>query len=83
MARVNIPDVDTLSWDDFQNQNSIQVRVTVSKEEEREFQKGSIVEVEHQKEKAKGKIVSEPLSIEDKTGEKKKVLSLIIEKSGK
>jgi hypothetical protein len=83
MARVNIPDADSLSWDDFRNRNSIQVRVTVSPDEEGQYQKGSVVDVAHMKEEAQGRIVSEPLSIEDHAGEKKKVLSLIIEKTEK
>lgn len=80
MARVTIPESDSITWDDFDQKNSVQVRVTVSAAEQSEFNKGSIVEVVHQKNTAKGKIVSEPLAIDDKVSKDKKVLSLIVEK---
>jgi hypothetical protein len=80
MARVNIPESDSITWTDFDQQNSVQVRVTVSAAEQKDFNKGSIVEVTHMDQKAKGKIVSEPLAIDDKISKDKKVLSLIVEK---
>jgi hypothetical protein len=78
MARINIPASDSMTWEDFKQENSVQVRVTVSPAEEHDYDKGQIVEVVHQDHTAKGKIVSEPLAIEDKNS--KKVLSLILEK---
>lgn len=80
MARVTIPESDTITWDDFAQNNSVQVRVTVSAAEQTDYNKGSIVEVTHLKQSAKGKIVSEPLAIDDKVNKDKKVLSLIVEK---
>jgi hypothetical protein len=80
MARVTILDSDSLTWDNFDKKNSVQVRVTVPAAEQQEYNKGNIVEVTHQKHTAKGKILSEPLAIDDKTNKDKKVLSLILEK---
>ena len=80
MARITIPESDTITWDEFEQKNSVQVRVTISAADQKEYNKGSIVEVTHQTHSAKGKIVSEPLAIDDKMNKDKKVLSLIVEK---
>jgi hypothetical protein len=80
MARVEIPAADSITWNDFDQKNSVQVRVTVPASQADEFNKGNIVEVVHEQHTAKGKIVSEPLAIDDKTSKDKKVLSLIVEK---
>lgn len=81
MARVNIPDADALAWKDFGDQNSVQVRVSLPAAEANDLRKGSEVEVTHMGEKAKGRIVSDPLAIEDRNSEGNKMLSLIIEKA--
>jgi len=80
MPNVNIPEADTISFNDFKEGNSIQVRAVVTAAEEQDFNKGKTVTVVHMDHQTKGKIVSDPIVINESTSEGKKTLSLIVEK---
>ena len=79
MGSVTIPSEDTITFKDFNEGNSVQVR-TVVRDTQKEFEKGKTVTVVHLDQEAKGRIVSEPLVIEEKTEDGAQVLSLIVEK---
>lgn len=80
MGSVNIDAEDNLSVKDFEGGNSIQVRVTVLKEEKSDYDKGKTVTVVHDGQKLQGRIVSDPILIDRKRDDGKVTLSLIIEK---
>ena len=65
---------------DFEEGNSIQVRVLVSKDEKDEYDKGKKIKVIHDGGEMSGKIVSEPILIDRKRDDGKITLSLIVEK---
>jgi hypothetical protein len=79
MGTVQISNAEHLAYEDFKEGNSIQVRVTIRPEEEKEYQKGKTVKVVYEKDELTGKIVSDPLVIQEKTEDGKKTLSLIVE----
>jgi hypothetical protein len=81
MGSVNIDEEDAISIKEFEDGNSIQVRVLVSKEEKGEYEKGKKVKVIHEGSEMTGKIVSEPILIDRKRDDGKITLSLIVEKS--
>ena len=81
MTKISIPEADTISFKDFSDGNSIQVRATVPKAEEHSFEKGQTVTVTHQGNEANAKIVSDPIVINESTSDGKKTLSLIVEKA--
>jgi hypothetical protein len=81
MTTINIPEADTISFKDFSEGNSIQVRATVSKSDEHAYDKGQTVTVTHQGNEANAKIVSDPIVINESTPDGKKTLSLIVEKA--
>lgn len=81
MGSVNIDTEDNNSIKEFQDGNSIQVRVNVSRDEKAEYEKGKKVTVIHEGEKIAGRIVSEPILIDRKREDGKVTLSLIIEKA--
>lgn len=81
MGSVNISPDDKTNVKDFDEGNSVQVRVIVSDREKEEYEKGKVVTVHYGDREASGKIVSEPIVIEDKKEKGKKTLSLIVEKS--
>ncbi len=83
MGSVNIDSEDSISIKDFEDGNSIQVRVKVSEKEKPEFEKGKTVKVIHDDGEMTGKIVSEPIEIGKKREDGKVTLSLILEKAGK
>jgi hypothetical protein len=80
MASVNIDTQDNISIKDFEDGNSIQVRVTIAPAEKAAYEKGKIVTVTHQGNDMKGKIVSDPILIDRKREDGKVTLSLIVEK---
>jgi hypothetical protein len=80
MGSVNIDTEDNISIKEFEEGNSIQVRVDVSKEEKPEYEKGKKVTVVHEGRKMTGRIVSEPILIDRKREDGKLTLSLIVEK---
>lgn len=80
MGSVNIDAEDNTSIKEFQEGNSIQVRVVVDKEEKGEYDKGKKITVVHEGTEMQGKIVSEPIVIDRKREDGKLTLSLIVEK---
>lgn len=80
MGTVNIPESDELTYKEFIEGNSVQVRAVATPGMEKDFQKGKKVRVAHLNMEGIGKIVSDPLTISDNRGAEEKVLSLIIEK---
>jgi hypothetical protein len=82
MGLVNIDTEDGFSIKDFEEGNSIQVRVTIPPNEKLDYDKGKSVTVQHEGHKMKGRIVSEPILIDRKREDGKVTLSLILEKAG-
>jgi hypothetical protein len=81
MGSVNIDAEDSISIKEFEDGNSIQVRVLVSKEQKSEYEKGKKIKVIHDGSEMTGRIVSEPILIDRKREDGKLTLSLIVEKS--
>lgn len=80
MGSVNIDTEDNISIQDFQDGNSIQVRVIIAPGEKGEYDKGKKVKVVHEGSEMKGKIVSDPILIDRKREDGRITLSLIVEK---
>jgi hypothetical protein len=80
MATINIPESDSNTYKEFMAGNPVQIRA-VSVDNEKEFAKGKQVKIAHLNMEAAGKIVSDPIVIDDKAKDKK-VLSLVVEKVG-
>ncbi|MBT1700787.1 hypothetical protein KK083_28105 [Fulvivirgaceae bacterium PWU4] len=80
MGAVNISQNDSANFKDLDEGNSIQVRVTIAEDQKKDYEKGKTVKVKHMNKEVSGKIVSEPILIDDKKEKGKVVLSLIIEK---
>ena len=80
MGSVNINNEDNISIKDFEDGNSIQVRVTVPPSEKSEYDKGKTVKVINEGSEMTGKIVSDPILIDRKREDGKITLSLIVEK---
>lgn len=81
MGSVNIDAEDNISVKEFEGGNSIQVRVTVSKEEKSDYDKGKKVTVLYDGHKIAARIVSDPILIDRKREDGKVTLSLIVEKA--
>jgi hypothetical protein len=81
MGTINISSTEETTIKDFKEGNSVQVRVTVSPNEEKEFAKGKTVKVLCDGSEATGKIVSDPLIVRTKNEDGKETLSLIVEKT--
>jgi hypothetical protein len=80
MGTVNISTTEETTIKDFKEGNSVQVRVTVTPADEKEYSKGQKVKVMCGEDEATGKIVSEPLVVRPKTEDGKETISLIVEK---
>ncbi len=80
MGLVNIDTEDAISIKEFEDGNSIQVRVTIPPNDKQDYDKGKTITVQHEGEKMTGRIVSEPILIDRKREDGKITLSLIIEK---
>jgi hypothetical protein len=80
MKTVNISSSELSLYETFQEGHPVQVRVSVSPEEEHEFDKGKTVKVIYDKKELEGKIVSQPLEIEAEGDDGQKTLSLVLEK---
>lgn len=80
MGSVNISQNDSANFKDLDEGNSIQVRVTIAEDQKKDYEKGKTVKVKHMNKEVSGKIVSEPILIDDKKEKGKVVLSLIVEK---
>ncbi len=81
MGSVNIDTEDNISIKDFEEGNSIQVRVTVPPDEKREYDKGKTINVVHEGKEMKGRIVSDPIVIDRKREDGQLTLSLILERA--
>lgn len=81
MASVNINSEDSISVKEFEEGNSIQVRVTVSEKEKTDYEKGQTIKVFHKDREMSGRIVSDPILIDRKREDGKVTLSLIVEKA--
>lgn len=81
MASVNINSEDSISVKEFEEGNSIQVRVTVSEKEKTDYEKGQMIKVFHKDREMAGRIVSDPILIDRKREDGKVTLSLIVEKA--
>jgi hypothetical protein len=81
MGTITIPQSEGTTIKDFKEGNSVQVRVTVSANEENDFAKGQTVTVVCEGDKVTGKIVSEPLVVRPKNEDGKETISLIVEKA--
>jgi hypothetical protein len=81
MVTIKLPTEEETIYNDFKDGNPVQVRVTVPPSEERNYTKGTMVDVSRGSFKATAKIVSEPLVIGAPLEGQDKTISLIIEKS--
>lgn len=81
MGLVNIDTEDGFSIKDFEEGNSIQIRVTIPPKEKEDYDKGKTISVLHEGHKMKGRVVSEPIVIDEKREDGKIILSLIVEKA--
>jgi hypothetical protein len=81
MGTIEISPNEGTTLKDFKDGNSVQVRVTVSPNEEKEFSKGKTVKVLCDGTEETGKIVSDPLVVRPKTEDGKETISLIVEKA--
>jgi hypothetical protein len=81
MVTINISSKEETTIKDFKDGNSVQVRVTVSPNEGKDYEKGKTVKVVCGDDEATAKIVSEPLVVRPKAEDGKETLSLIVEKA--
>lgn len=80
MKPVTIAPDDSTNYDDFVSGNSVQLRITVDEKEAAAYTKGTTVDVVHENETLRGKIVSDPLVVSPSIERGERTLSLIIEK---
>ncbi|WP_333819590.1 hypothetical protein [Ohtaekwangia sp.] len=81
MSTVNIPEADSVSYREFQEGHSVQVRAVASPGQEHDFDKGKRVSISHLNMESTAVIVSDPIEIDDGNESGRKVFSLIIEKA--
>jgi len=81
MGSVNIDSEDGISIKEFEDGNSIQVRVIVPEGEKIEYEKGRNVKVLHEGGEMTGRIVSDPILIDRRREDGRLTLSLIVEKT--
>lgn len=80
MRTVRISPDETSLYETLNEGHPVQVRVSVSPGEEKDYKKGTTVKVSHPNGEAEARIVSDPIEINTKTDEGKKTLSLVLEK---
>jgi hypothetical protein len=80
METIRISPDEEITYKDFKDGNSVQVRVTVGPSDKDEYLKGKTVRVVHGDFEGKGKIVSEPLIIGHPLEGENLTISLIVEK---
>ena len=80
METIRISPDEEITYKDFKDGNSVQVRVTVGPSDKNEYLKGKTVRVVHGDFEGKGKIVSEPLIIGHPLEGEDLTISLIVEK---
>lgn len=81
MGSITISKDDQPNVRDFDEGNSVTVRVTIPDTEKKDYEKGKTVDVQYGAQKASAKIVSDPIVIEDKKEKGKRTLSLVVEKA--
>jgi hypothetical protein len=80
METIRISPDEGITYKDFTEGNSVQVRVTVGPSDKDEFAKGKTVRVLHGNYVGQGRIVSEPLIIGRPVDGENVTISLIVEK---
>ena len=80
METIRISPDEEITYRDFKDGNSVQVRVTVGPSDKDEFAKGKTVRIVHGDFEGQGRIVSEPLIIGNRLGGEDVTISLIVEK---
>ncbi|MBT1688070.1 hypothetical protein [Dawidia soli] len=81
MKPISISDSDKITFRDFNEGNSVQVRVSVPETEIKTYTKGTSVTIVHGGQEATGRIVSDPIVVSGTPGPGERLLSLIIEKA--
>jgi hypothetical protein len=79
MKPINISESDKITFRDFNEGNSVQVRVSVPEAEVKTYSKGTAVKIVHEGKESAARIVSEPIVVSGTKGEQ--LLSLIVEKA--
>ena len=82
MLTINVTSGEEILFNDFRDGNTVQFRVTVSPDEEKQYEKGKKVRIRCGNEEADGKIVSDPLVVTPSRGSDKETISLVVEKAG-
>jgi hypothetical protein len=80
MKTVNISADEYTIYETFQDGHPVQVRVSITPGEEHEYDKGKSVKIVYENEETEGKIVSQPLEIDNKAEDGHITLSLVLEK---
>jgi hypothetical protein len=81
MKPISISESDKITFRDFNEGNSVQVRVSVPESEVKTYAKGTSVKILHEGQESSARIVSEPLVVSGTSGPGERLLSLIVEKS--
>lgn len=81
MGSITISPEDKTNVRDFDEGNSVQVRVVIADNERPQYEKGKTVNVQYGDREASARIVSDPIVIDDRKEKGKKTLSLIVEKA--
>lgn len=81
MKPINISESDKITFRDFNEGNSVQVRVSVPEAEVKTYSKGAAVKIVHEGREANGRIVSDPIVVNGTPGAGEQLLSLIVEKA--
>jgi len=81
MNPVVIPGEDTISYREFTDGKPVQVRISVPDMQAKGFGKGKPVNVIHEGNESRGRIVSDPLKIDTDKDKHVTTLSLVIEKA--
>jgi hypothetical protein len=82
MATINISQSEEILFRDFKDGNTVQFRVTVDPEEERDYEKGKTVTVVYGKDESFGRIVSDPLVVTPAREGGQETLAVVVEKTG-
>ena len=80
MKTVNISPDESTVYNEFRDGHPVQVRVSISPGDEKEYDKGKRVRVVYNNEETEAKIVSQPLEVNSKAEDGKKTYSLVLEK---
>jgi hypothetical protein len=81
MKAINISSEDKITFRDFNEGNSVQVRVAVREDEVETYTKGATVKVVHEGTETSARIVSDPLVVNGNPAPDEQLLSLIVVKA--